>query len=933
MPIQEPGSPARMPPKRMRLLNGAEQREHFLWKQAAIFNPAQQRSSWRRLLLVLAVATSNDMEVESLAVGFFSRNICPVVLRQRATSTSTFYQSWSSSTTTLYQASSRSKSSTRAKNLDDNSSEYNLWEEPLTANSFNMDLQNLAMEDPQKAQDALEVMEHMYQQGSSSAVQPDSACYTTVMEGWCYGRPEEIPVGPASAISPARKIQGLLDRMEMALHLQPNEICYLVACQAWADAVSDETPTGRNAQNAQDILDRLLLLQKPEAEGSNDANGPQRRRRIPISTKLYSIVLEGWCRRVGRVSKAMDKVEDLLTDMEQASVSDHTDSSLPRPNVLTYTSVIGAIARTQDKDMGQRALDILDRMRNHGVEPDMVAYTSVLNCWAKTRGKEERKESHTQALRILKEMEDLYVRTKGQVGDNHARYDVKPTSITYAIAIKAIGNSFASNAPNMAEDLIHHMKNMTDSGTINVRPTVETYNALIMSLSSGRPNANWSRAARARRAEHWLVEMIKGANQTEAPVAPNVRSWGAVLKAWADSGRPDAGEQAQRVLDLMIKWQKSGKSTVAPNTICYTTVINAWARSSSKPAWVALKEIEGILQYMEHAFATTGDLNIRPSKITYISVMDAYTRKMNKAKAAAKAQALVDRMLKLFAEDQGFVRPTRIIFNALINAYSKSDDPGAAPQAEQIFRWMETQYQAGDEYVKPDEVTICGVLNAWANHATNGGAARAQQILDHIESLPEEERDFAHSIIFYNILIKAWGRSREPGSVQRAEAILIHLEEQYQEANAIENSMVIRPDVTTYSSVINCCAYYSGNEAGRQEALAVALRTFQKIQDDKTCDEGPNMITFGTVFKAIAKLMPVGSQREELVSKIFAQCQESGQVGPFVLSQVKVASSSELYTELVLKPSKLGPADSNNFEKIFKSMPVKWGRSISQWDY
>lgn len=469
-------------------------------------------------------------------------------------------------------------------------------------------------------------------------------------------------------------------------------------------------------------------------------------------------------------------------------------------------------------------------------------------------------------------MEGLYMSTKNSNGADNTCYDVKPTSVTYAIAIKAIGNSFAVNAPTLAENMLQHMYNLTKSGAINVPPTVETYNALIMSLSSGRPDSNWSRSARAKRAEHWLVEMIKRANEGEPGVAPNIRTWGAVLKAWADSGRPDAGEQAQRVLDLMEDWYERGESSVRPNTICYTTVMNAWARGTSTSTWEALKRVNGLLNHMETLFAETGDLNVRPTKITYISAMDAYSRKYKKAKAAAKAQALVDRMLRLYAQDQGFVRPTRIVFNALINAYSKSDDPSAASQAENIFRWMESQYQAGDEYVKPDEITVCGVLNAWANHAANGGAARAQQILDRIENLSDEERGFSHSIICYNILIKAWGRSREPGSVQHAATILKHLEDKCLVAADTGDGHAIRPDVTTYSSVINCCAYYVGDEEGRKEALDVALQTFQKIQTDKNCEDGPNMITFGTIFKAIAKLMPVGEPRDDLVSALFAQC-------------------------------------------------------------
>jgi hypothetical protein len=70
----------------------------------------------------------------------------------------------------------------------DKEDEYNFWEAGITTSSFNMDLHNLAMEDAQKAQDALEIMEDLYQRHNGTQdgiyVKPNTACYTTVIDGW-----------------------------------------------------------------------------------------------------------------------------------------------------------------------------------------------------------------------------------------------------------------------------------------------------------------------------------------------------------------------------------------------------------------------------------------------------------------------------------------------------------------------------------------------------------------------------------------------------------------------------------------------------------------------------------------------------------------------------------------------------------------------------
>jgi hypothetical protein len=210
------------------------------------------------------------------------------------------------------------------------------------------------------------------------------------------------------------------------------------------------------------------------------------------------------------------------------------------------------------------------------------------------------------------------------------------------------------------------------------------------------------------------------------------------------------------------------------------------------------------------------------------------------------------------------------------------------------------------------------VLNAWANNAENGGAQRAQEILDHTESLTLQERGFAHSIIVYNILIKAWGRSRSPDSVRRAEHVLKRLEDKQHISN-----FSIRPDITTYSSMINCCAYYAGDYDGRAAAFQVALRTFNRIEE---IGDKPNHITYGTIFKAINKLTPMDKSREELIKSLFRKCCQEGQVDAFVLSQIKAACPAELFQKLVNSQRSQPHGKENN--RILSSLPHSWRKNV-----
>lgn len=199
---------------------------------------------------------------------------------------------------------------------------YNFWGEDITATSFNMDLNNMALENPLRAMDYLEIMEAAYERDPTdrNLIRPDSASYTTVIEGVCYGHQDE---------NAARIAQALLDKMERSSYLEPNQLTYSLVCQKWAESYKHDF-TGAHAQKAHDIL---LSLQEKHKQPSG---------------KLYSIVLEGWCRRVGKVPQAMDKVGALLQEMEDLG-------GTVRPNILTYTSVIGGLARSRCPDLANRA--------------------------------------------------------------------------------------------------------------------------------------------------------------------------------------------------------------------------------------------------------------------------------------------------------------------------------------------------------------------------------------------------------------------------------------------------------------------------------------------------------------------------------------------------------------------------------------------------
>ena len=890
----------------------------------------------------------------------------------------------------------------KSKNIHehDENQTYGFWDDTLTVASFNMDLENLAQENPQKAADALEIMEAMFYKEPENAfyVKPNAASYTTVIGGWVSFQalpPSTTLVSQSSTASSAfvsgengdtvqhpynsknnhhhygaQQAQEWLDRLESAYKetgdpdLKPNTVTYMLVCQKWADDYAQDF-TGESISKAEEVLMKIRKRMEAEPSQSLDNHGSDQSFSSSSNDdgKMWSIVLDGWCRRAGKVRGAMQRAEALLLFMEKeaskqqeqilsntsnSSKSESNLGAMIRPNIVTYTSFIGGLARSRERNSCFKAEDVLKRMEKFGVEPDMVAYSAVVGCYAKASSRREREVAAKRALEILDYLETQYLQ-----GD---KYFLKPNLITYGTAIKAIGNSLSPDSAALAEKVLRRMYSLHKAGTIgNIKPQTGTYNAVISAYaahsrrtmggrnfhSSGQTQQ--SRFFRnkaqqtiglknARRAEKLLVEMTKRFRAGETDVQPKVRTWGAVLSAWAESGQPNAGKETQRVLDSMLELYARGESDVRPNFVCYTTAMAAKGNSASwdtSPEAVAKNcetadQIEEQLISMENDYEESMDVDRRPNTITYITAIDCFN-KLDEENGAARSQRTVDRMMRLYAKGLGHVRPSRIVFNTLINAWSRSSSQEKGERAEEVFQWMESQYREfGDYIVKPDEVSLCGVLNA---HANNAEPLRAQQILNQVESMTTKERGFQHTTICHNIVIKAWGRSKEKQSVTQAEQILTRLEKAWTE----NGDEFLKPDVTTYSSVINCCAYYSGGgssggnseSTGRGEAFQVAIRTFQKLCASTSAR--PNHITYGTLFKAIANLTPMDEERENLVRTYFAQCCKEGQVEAFVLSQVRNASPISLYRELVLEPCGLGKSDvTESIDVVLKKLPPRW---------
>ncbi len=183
-----------------------------------------------------------------------------------------------------------------------------------------------------------------------------------------------------------------------------------------------------------------------------------------------------------------------------------------RPDVVTYTSVIDAITRSNDRNRAERAEAIIDKMISLSSEgdvsilPNTVTYNAVLFAWSSSG----RNDAASRAEKLLERMENMYESDQSSA---------QPNVISYTSVIDAHARSGAKESAMNAEKLFEKMERKYTEGNESAQPNTYTFNALINNwVQSRKPGS-------ALRAEALLVKMIKLSRKGNENVTPNVVSF------------------------------------------------------------------------------------------------------------------------------------------------------------------------------------------------------------------------------------------------------------------------------------------------------------------------------------------------------------------------------------------------------------------------
>lgn len=340
-------------------------------------------------------------------------------------------------------------------------------------------------------------------------------------------------------------------------------------------------------------------------------------------------------------------------------------------------------------------------------------------------------------------------------------------------------------------------------------------------------------------------------------VIPDDVSFNTVIHTIANSNAVEAPQQAMRLLKRMEECHETGMVEAKPDIISYNSVLNAFAKSGGSES---AKLAEEMLDNLEKAHEA-GVWNIRPDVYSYNIVISAWGKCGN----ANKAVALLDRMMT--SEETADLKPDVTTYNSVLHAWSQSFDRNAPVKALGLLEIMLRLHEGGDKRASPDVTSFSTVINAFS-------------------------------------------KSKFPRKARQTRDLLRRMKHLYE-----KGQRNVKPNVYVYAAVLNACAYTFGRAEEKEEALKIGIETYEELQSSP--DIVTNHVVYGSFIRVCRRLMPPDSHSNHFITRAFKQCCSDGQLGEYVLRQLRPVPN--LYLSLLQSYIPDGEDEVN-----YDDLPVSW---------
>lgn len=392
----------------------------------------------------------------------------------------------------------------------------------------------------------------------------------------------------------------------------------------------------------------------------------------------------------------------------------------------------------------------------------------------------------------------------------------------------------------------------------------------------------------AQRSNDVLDSLEAQYRRGEIRFRPNLFSYNVAIDAWCRSQAPGAAWTAVKLLRDFI----SQDSQYEPDTLSFNQVFSALSLST-KPGTTLIAE--HLLDYMEIAYKNGILRNTKADIVSYTCVIVTLARS-GEADAAERGEKLLERMKEQYESGKTYMKPTRVVYNALIGAWAKSGRGVlASRKAEALLKEME---EMGDTSVAPNVITYNNVMSSWARSGTRCAGNMATKYLDRMTMLSgtKGKIEIRPNDRTFHTVINAIADGPSEMKAQKSLGILRRMDKLYQ-----SGYKGAKPNAVTYNNVLNAAASSgtSTNFKTKRKALDTAIFTLHELQSSQY--GRPTDLTYSTFIKACSNLLSAEDEASlrDIIKSTFHQCKEDGQIGEMFLSRLREAAPQDLYEDLL----------------------------------
>jgi hypothetical protein len=279
-------------------------------------------------------------------------------------------------------------------------------------------------------------------------------------------------------------------------------------------------------------------------------------------------------------------------------------------------------------------------------------------------------------------------------------------------------------------------------------------------------------------------------------------------------------DRARKADSLLLRaesrYKRIGREEAQPTTITYSNVLKAWANAGRAP------EAEDVLNRMimlsEDTSGRTSD--VKPNRICFNTVIDAWA-KTKGWKSAENALKILERMEEL-SETVGSkdMYPDTITYSSVISAFARSGKKDAGDRAEELLERSLRLYDKGNEELKPDSMTFCSVLDALSKQSQYDGeipsrkpsADRARNVFERMREMHRSgDTSVRPNTVAFNILLGMYASLMQP---KNAETLFEEMCSLYEAGNSH-----VKPDAISYKNYL-----YALANSRRQDDINKALK-------------------------------------------------------------------------------------------------------------